>query len=110
MSACANGEPAGGVVLDRGWCSRRVRLRRGCANHLPAHKGLDDEHRAAAVPAQEARLGSASAGVGVGSLRVYRRGVVEYLACPHEVRLANSVGEQPVLADAMKNCAAGTAQ
>src|ERR1019366_9466380 len=47
------------------WCVQLLGWR---ADRLPAHKGLKDEHRCAAVQTDEARLGGLDLGVAVLSL------------------------------------------
>ena len=66
---------------------------------LSACEGFDDEHRRAAVPAHEGGSGAA-----VISALVARRGgrLMQKLASGGDVVLAVGVGEQSVVADAMK--------
>ena len=49
------------------WCAR---LLGWCADRLSAREGLKDEHRSAAVQANEARLGVVDLGIAVGGLRM----------------------------------------
>ena len=82
--------------------SSRLRRPRRCTDRLATHEGLPDEHRAAAVRADRARLAGVDLGVAVQSLRVGRGYCVEQLARSRQVGLATAVGEQPVVADVME--------
>ncbi len=68
---------------------------------LGAREGLNDEHRGAAVSAHEGRLGAAVIGAAGVSGRHWRW-LMQKLARGGDVTLAVRVGEQAVVADAMK--------
>ena len=70
---------------------------------LSAREGLDDEHRRAAMSAHEGGPGTAVIGAAVagGSGRRWRR-LMQKIASGGDVVLAVGVGEQAVVADAMK--------
>jgi len=70
---------------------------------LSAREGLDDDHRGAAVSAQEGGSGAVVIGAGIAGLsgRHWRR-LMPKIASSGNVVLAVGVGEQAVMADPMK--------
>jgi len=65
---------------------------------LSACEGLDDEHRGPAVPADK---GGSSAGIAMIRGRLRCR-LMQQLANGRDIALAVGVGEQSIMADAMK--------
>ena len=70
---------------------------------LSAREGLDDDHRGAAVSAQEGGSGAVVIGAGIAGLsgRRWRR-LMQKIASSGNVVLGVGVGEQAVMADPMK--------
>ncbi len=70
---------------------------------LSAREGLDDEHRRAALSAQEGGLWATVIGVGISRGRgSHRRRLMQQLADGGDIVFAIRVGENAVVADAMK--------
>ena len=84
-------------------CSWQPRRDRRSADVLSAGEGLDDEHRGAAMPADEG--GSVATVNGAAVAEVSRRRgnqLWQQFANGRDAVLAVGVGEQAVVADAMK--------
>ena len=70
---------------------------------LSTREGLDDEHRGAAVSAHEGRSGGAVIGATIAGVRGKgEHRLTQKIASSGDVVLAVGVGEQAVVADAMK--------
>ena len=70
---------------------------------LSAREGLDDDHRGAAVSAHEGGPGAVVIGAGVARVSGRRwRGLMQKIASGGDVALTVGVGEQSIVADAMK--------
>ena len=69
---------------------------------LGARESLDDEHRRAAVPAHERRWPGPLCGVGVAVGRRCQRRDVQERARRSDILLAGGVGEQAIVAEAVK--------
>ena len=70
---------------------------------LSTSEGLDDDHRRAAVTAQEGRLVATMIGVGISrDSGWHRRRLMQELADGSDIVFAIRVGEDAVVADTMK--------
>ncbi len=70
---------------------------------LRAGEGRDDEHRGAAVSADEGGLNAVCLGGGCGEIGGQLRcGLIQQLASGIDLDFAIGIGEQPIVSDAMK--------
>jgi len=81
--------------------AHRCPLRGRRADRLAAHEGLNDDHRVAALQADEAWLAGNDLRIAFCVARSHWHRV-EQLARSPEVRLVATVGEQTAVADAIK--------
>lgn len=81
-------------------CSCHASAHGWCADRRSAREDVDDDHRRAAVPADEGRGPGCKAGVVRWRVEVGHD--VQQLAYLGEIGAAHRIGEQPVVTDAME--------
>ncbi len=102
MTALVSAEAAGSLTISkflRSWCTLKVRWR---TNGLAAHKGLDDDHWRAAVRTDKCRSHWFNRFVGAIGVGNCYRCHMQQLPCSRQVLFASVVGDQPVMANAVK--------